>query len=122
MSTRTRTIWEGRCPVCGENGCVPDNSDNKVLEMSRWCRGCQRTVDCAKVSYTGPELEPVVPNVHHVWCNGQRGPVKGCRWCCKQDPVTGLWDGLWTNYPYDPAGGPPADFTEKHFPHVMVRR
>jgi hypothetical protein len=121
MTERTRTIWEGRCPGCGENGCVPEDSD-KVLEMVRLCVKCQRWVDCVKVSYTGEELEPMPPDVHHVWCNGQKGPVKGCRWCCFRDEKTGLWDGMWIKYPYDPAIGPPADFTTTHFPGVILRR
>lgn len=117
---RTRTIWEGRCPTCGENGCVPDSGNSKIIEMSRWCAACQKPVDCAKISYTGPELEPTPPNVHHIWCNGQKGPVKGCRWCCYLDKE-GHWDGMWFRYPYDPATGPAADFAEQHFPEIVRR-
>jgi len=118
---RTRTIWEGRCPTCGENSCVPDPS-NRALYMSRWCKKCERAVPCERVSYAGPELEPMPPNEHHVWCNGDpRAPVKGCRWCCRLDK-TGHWDGFWIRYPYDPATGPPENFAKMHFPGVKVRR
>lgn len=121
MAERTRTIWEGRCETCGENGIIPA-ADEKCMSATRWCDACQHTVELRKTSYTGPELEPMPPNEHHVWCNGQKGPVKGCRWCCKQDPETGLWDGMWLKYPYDPAFGPSADFTAQHFPNAKLRR
>jgi hypothetical protein len=121
MSERTRTIWEGRCPTCGENGFAPETTQGKTLSASRWCEKCQTIVDCKKTSYTGPELEPMVPDIHHIWCNGQKGPVKGCLWCCRQNKETGLWEGLWLSYPYDPAYGPPEDFAEKHFPGVIRR-
>jgi len=119
---RTRTIWEGRCSNCGENGCVPDVPNGKTLSAARWCYKCQLMVPCEKISYEGPELDPMPPDVHHIWCNGQRGPVKGCQWCCFQDKETGLWDGMWIQYPYDPLMGPPRNFAEQHFPGVKVRR
>jgi hypothetical protein len=122
VALRERTIWEGRCPKCGENGFVPDPDNRRIFSVSRWCSACEVAVPCEKTSYTGPELEPMPPAEHHVWCNGQRGPVKGCRWCLWQDKETGLWDGFWVRYPYNPLRPVPEGFAEKHFPGVKVRR
>lgn len=41
-----------------------------------------------------------VPAVHHIWCNGQQGPVEGCWWC---DPDGTGTKGLWAKYPYSDA-------------------
>jgi hypothetical protein len=57
-----------------------------------------------------------LPSVHHVWCNGQKGPVKDCRWCAPENRP-----GLWEAYPYDPVTGPENNFTEKHFPGLVKR-
>lgn len=119
---RTRTIWEGTCSGCGEYAFVPETENRQVKSMSRWCETCKRAVDCTKLMYTGPELDPMPPDEHHIWCNGgpQSGPVKGCRWCCYQDKKTGLWDGFWMRYPYNPISGPDPDFTKRHFPGAKI--
>lgn len=60
-----------------------------------------------------------IPDHHHVWCNGQRGPVKGCLWC---DPKRNGKYGLWAKYPYDKDVPKEWDkLQEKHFPNVIPR-
>lgn len=58
------------------------------------------------------------PIEHHIWCNGQRGPVQGCRWC---DPDGDGKRGLWAKYPYDPETLNQKELVKKHFPNVIVR-
>lgn len=49
---------------------------------------------------------------HHIWCNGQRGPVSTCRWC-------GGNDGLHALYPMD--GLTADELQKKHFPDAIKR-
>jgi hypothetical protein len=123
MIDRTiRTIWEGRCPICQENGAAPESTDpDKTKSLSRWCDKCKVWIDCFKVTYIGPKLEPMVPDVHHIWCNDQKGPVKGCRFCAPKDGKGGYKEGFWTLYPYDPKFGVPRDLMKRHFPNNIER-
>ena len=120
MLERNRTVWNGVCG-CGWHGICPDDRPS-IKSVSQICPECGLLVEYARESWTGPELEPMMPDVHHIWCNGQRGPVKGCRWCCPKDDASGYRDGLWVRYPYDPATGPDENFTKHHFPNVVERR
>ena len=60
----------------------------------------------------------MIPNFHHLWCNGDPGrPVKGCQWCDKNGDGT---VGLWASYPYttnEEEGG----LAKKHFPNAIER-
>lgn len=93
--SKERVIWEAKCPKCGENGFIPElTAHPRSKSVSRWCSNCECWMDCTPVVYNGPALTPMVPNKHHILCNGQTGPIIGCRWCCFQD-ANGEWKGLW---------------------------
>lgn len=49
---------------------------------------------------------------HHIWCNSQRGPVKGCNYC---DPDGTNTKGFWALYPYDGAKSG-VELMKRYFP------
>lgn len=118
MDRRTRTVWIGLCPQCHERILRPELQQEKLKSVSVTC--CKTLIECHRVTFTGEALTPQARPFHHLWCNGSpHSPVLGCRWCLHQNKE-GEWEGLWINYPYDPATGG-AQLMETHFPQNIQR-